>query len=53
MMVVDLSARAPGRRGGKCSCLGRVVRVSEMEHQEKVGVACTIDSYALMPADQQ
>ena len=48
-MVVDVSA--PGRRGGRVLCRGKVVRVIEGKYQKKVGVACTIDSYAFMPAD--
>lgn len=48
-MMVDVSA--PGRRGRKVLCRGKVVRVNERENHNKVGVACTIDSYAFMPPD--
>jgi hypothetical protein len=50
IMVLDVSARAPGKRGGKVLCQGKVVRVSKQECQNKIGVACTIDSYSFMVA---
>lgn len=50
ILEINVPARPYGLHTGKILCHGKVVRVSDQKVGGKVGVACTIDSYAFNSA---
>lgn len=51
-MDITLPERLTGGRGARVHCRGRVIRVREEAREGRFGVACTIESYHLLPGTQ-